>query len=117
MSRRSRSNAGAHEAAAVEDDPDGLAALGLVLAGDEAAAAGGGRPADVAQVVAFAVVAQAFKVAAETAQARLAELQINLAAAGKEYLLLLAGAQSGIDADRWVSGARAQRSASPRPER
>ena len=33
---------GAHEAAGVEDNPDGLAALSLVLAGDELAATGEG---------------------------------------------------------------------------
>jgi hypothetical protein len=88
---------GAHEAAAIEDDPYGLAALGLVLAGDEAAAARGRGPADVAQIVAFSVLAQAFEVAAQTAQAGLAELEVDLAAAGKKDLLLLAGAEGRID--------------------
>jgi len=92
-------DAGAHEAAAVDDDPDGLAALGLILAGDEGAAAGGGGPADVAEVVAFAVFAEGFEVAAETALTGLAELEVDLAAPGEEDLLFLAGAQGGVDAD------------------
>src|SRR5271157_1331751 len=81
-------DAGPHEPPAVEDDPDGLAALGLVLAGDETAAPRGGRPADVAQVVALAVLAQALEVAAQAPLLNPAQLQVNLAAAGQKYLLL-----------------------------
>src|SRR5205814_9944025 len=88
----------AHQAAAVEHDPHRLAAFGLVLPGDEVAAARRGGPADVAQVIAFAVFAQAFEVAAQAALARQAELESDLAAAGKEDLLLLSGAQRRLDA-------------------
>jgi len=57
---------GTHQAAAIEHNPDGLAALALVLAGDGAAAAGGGCPADVAQVIALSVLAQALEVATQS---------------------------------------------------
>jgi len=90
----------AHQPSAVEDNPDGLAALGLVLAGDGAAAARRGRPADVTQVVALAIVAQALEVAAQAALLRTAQLQVDLAAAGKEDLLLFTGAQGRVDAHR-----------------
>ena len=89
---------GTHQAAAVEHDPHRLAALGLVLARDQAAASRGGGPADVAQVVAFAVLAQALEVAAQAALPRLAQLQVDLAAAREKDLLLFAGAQGRIDA-------------------
>ena len=84
LARSRGRHARAHEPAAVEHDPDGLAALGLILAGDEGAAAGAGGPADVAQIVAFAVVAQALEVAAEASLAGLAELKVDLTAAGEE---------------------------------
>ena len=99
LARGTGGDTGTHEAAAVEDDPDGLAARGLILAGDEGAAAGAGGPADIAQVIAFTVVAQALEVAAEASLAGLAELEIDLAAAGEEDLLLLTGAQGGVDTD------------------
>ncbi len=89
-----------HQPSAVEHDPDRLAALGLVLAGDGAAAPRRGRPADVAQVVALAVLAQALEVAAQAPLLRAAQLQVDLAAAGEEDLLLLAGAQGRVDAHR-----------------
>ena len=89
-----------HQPSAVQHDPDRLAALGLVLAGDGAAAPRRGRPANVAQVVALAILAQALEVAAQAALLRLAQLQIDLPAARQKDLLLLAGAQSGIDAHR-----------------
>src|ERR1035438_3467134 len=71
----------AHQPAAIEHDPHRLAALGLVLARDRNAAARRRGPADVAQVIAFAVFTEAFKIAAESALPRLAQLQIDLAAA------------------------------------
>ena len=92
-----RSRAVAHQAAAVQNDPHRLAALGLVLAGDERAAARGGGPADVAQVVALAILAQALEIAAQAALARLAQLQVDLAAAREKYLLLFAGLERGVD--------------------
>src|SRR5258708_19858335 len=90
-------NSGAHEAATVDHDPNRLAALGLVLARDEVAVPRGGCPADVAQVVAFAVLAQAFKVPAQASLSRLSQLQVNLAATRQKYLLFLAGPQCWID--------------------
>ncbi len=84
--------------AGVEDDPDGLAALRLILAGDELAAASGRGPADVAQVVALKILAEALEVASEAALAHLAQLEIDLAAAGEEDLLVFALAQGRIDA-------------------
>ena len=102
---------GAHEAAGVEDDPDGLAALCLKLAGDEVAAAGGGGPADVAEVVAGAVFAEGFELTAETAVAHLAELKVDLAAACEIDLLVFGGVEFRVDADglgEWGFGPAAQ---------
>jgi hypothetical protein len=84
-----------HQPPAVQHDPNRLAALRLVLAGDGAAAPRRGRPADIAQVVALAVLAQALEVAAQAPLPRLPQLQVDLAAAGQKDLLLLAGAQAG----------------------
>ena len=52
---------GARKPAGVEHDPDLLGAFDGELAGDEVAAAGGGCPGDVAELVALLVVAEAFK--------------------------------------------------------
>ena len=89
-----------HQPPAIQHDPHRLAALGLVLAGDGASAPRGCRPADVAQVVALAVLAQALEIAAQAPLLGAPQLQVDLAAAGQEDLLLLAGAQGGIDAHR-----------------
>ena len=43
-----KSNAGPHQATAIEHDPHGLAAFGLVLPSHQAAAARSGCPADIA---------------------------------------------------------------------
>ena len=101
---RSGDYARTHQPAAIEHDPHGLAALGLVLARDQVSAARTCGPADVAHVVAFAVVAQAFEVAPQAALARLAQLEVDLPAAREEYLLFFAGAQGGIDADGLLQG-------------
>ena len=90
-------NSRPHQPPAIEHDPYRLAALGLVLAGDRAAAPRGGRPADIAQVIALAVFAQAFEVAAQATLLGAAQLQVDLPAAGQKDLLLLAGAQGRID--------------------
>jgi len=66
-------HAGAHEAPQSSTIQIGWATLALVLAGDGAAAAGSGCPADVAQVVALAVLAQALEVAAQSALPGLAQ--------------------------------------------
>src|SRR5665213_3416046 len=72
---------GTREAAGVEDDPDLLRTLDSELAGDEVAAAGGCGPRDVAEFVAFLVVAQAFELASDAAQAQAALLELDLAGA------------------------------------
>jgi hypothetical protein len=92
-------DAGAEESAGVEDDPDGLGALGLKLSGDEVSSAGGGGPADVAEVVSGAVFAETFKLSAEAALAHLAELEVYAAALGEEEFLVFGGAGFGVDAD------------------
>src|SRR5690349_8626166 len=74
-------NAGAHQAAAVEDDPDHLAALDLVEARHKVTAAGGGGPADIAVLVAELILAQALELAANASHAGMALLHCNLAAA------------------------------------
>ena len=114
-----RADGRTHQASAIEHDPYGLAALGLILPGDQGAAARGGGPADVAQVVAFAVFAEALEVAAQAALASLAQLEIDLAAAREKDLLLLGGAQHRVDAGTRLGEVErlAQRSASPRGER
>src|ERR1700744_4475061 len=53
------------QAARVEDNPDGLALLHFVEPRDQRAATCGGSPADVADLVAFEVIAQAFKIATQ----------------------------------------------------
>ncbi len=63
-------NSAAQQPACVENDPHGLAALGLVAARDQLAAARCRRPADVAQVVALEIFAEALEVAAQAALAR-----------------------------------------------
>jgi len=60
----------------------------------------GGCPADVAQVVAFAILTQAFEVSAQAALLGSGAIAGRSAAAGEKYLLLFAGAQSGVDAHR-----------------
>ncbi len=104
-----------HQPAAVEDDPNWLAALALVLAGYGSAVPRRGRPADVAQIVALAVVAQALEVAAQAPLSSPAQLQVELPAAGQKDLLLFAGAQSRIDADRLLK--RRPRPAFGEPQR
>ena len=93
-------HARAHQPAAVQHDPHWLAALGLVLAGDQAAAPRRRGPADVAQIVALAVIAQALEVAAQATLLRATQLQINLAAASQKDLLLFTGMQRRVDAHR-----------------
>jgi hypothetical protein len=93
---RESSDPRSHQSPTVKHDPNRLAAFGLVLAGDQASAPRGCGPADIAQIVAFAVFAQAFEVTAQAALPRQAKLQIDLPAAGQKHLLLLGGAQGGI---------------------
>ena len=88
----------AHQPSAVEHDPHRLAALSLVLARDQVSATRARGPADVAHVVAFAVIAQAFEIAPKAPLAGLPQLEIDLSTAGQEYLLLFASAQGRIDA-------------------
>ena len=95
----------AHQPPGIENDPDRLATLGLVEAGDELAAPGRGCPADIAQVVAGEVFAQAFEVAAQASLTHLPELQIDLAASGQEDLLVFALAQRGINTHRLLRAA------------
>jgi hypothetical protein len=109
-----RAGFGRAAAAGVEHDPYRLAALGLVAARDQLAAPRRRRPADVAQVVAFEILAKALEVAAQAALARAAKLQIDLAAAREKNLLILALAQRRIDAHR---SARAAPSPSAPPAR
>jgi hypothetical protein len=72
-------------------------------------------PADVAQIVAFEIFAKAFEVAAQSALACAAKLQIDLAAACKKNLLILSLAQRRIDAHRLLEGRH--RPALHQPER
>ena len=78
----------AHQPSAVEHDPHRLAALGLVLARDQVSATRARGPADVAHVVAFSVIAQAFEIAPEASLAGLPQLEIDLSTAREKYLLL-----------------------------
>ena len=96
---RSGHDARTHQPSAIEHDPHGLAAFGLILARNQVSAARACRPADIAHVVAFAVIAQAFEVAPEATLPCLAKLDVDLAAACEEYLLLFACAQGWINAD------------------
>ena len=84
-----------------------MAALGLELAGDEFASACGGGPADVAEVVSGAVLAEGFEFSAEATVAHLPELEVDFAALGEEEGLLFGGAERGVDADglgEWSDG-------------
>ena len=92
-------DARAHQPSAIKHDPYRLAALGLVLTRDQISATRACSPADVAHVVAFPIVAQAFEIASQTALTRLAQLQVDLPAARQKYLLFFAGAQGRVDAD------------------
>src|ERR1017187_2279719 len=98
------SHPGAHQPTAIQHNPNRLAALCLVLTGNRAAPARRGRPANVAQIVALTVLAQTLKIAAQPALSRLAQLEIDLAAAGEKDLLLLAGAQGGVNPHRLYEG-------------
>src|ERR1051326_4209866 len=91
--------AGAKQAAGVHDDPDGLAALHLEELGHVLAAAGGGGPADVAELVAFLVFTQAFKFPAYAALANQAFFQLDLAGAGEINVMAFSVFKIGKDAD------------------
>src|SRR5579862_3919695 len=93
-------HARSHQPSAVENDPDRLAAFGLVLAGDQVSSPRGCRPADVAQVIALAVFAQALEVPPQSALARLPQLEVDLPAARQKDLLLFGGPQGRVDANR-----------------
>ena len=95
---RSDDYARAHQPSAVEHDPYRLAAFGLVLTRNQVSATRACGPADVAHVVAFAVVAQAFEVAPEAALTRLPQLKVNLPTAREEDLLFFACTQCRVDA-------------------
>jgi hypothetical protein len=61
---RQRRHPRAHQTARIDDDPDRLAPLDFIQPRDELAAARAGRPADVAEFVAWPMLAQAFERAA-----------------------------------------------------
>ena len=82
----------------VENNPHRLAALGLVAPRDQCSAPRRGRPADVAQVVTFEILAEALEVAAKSALAHLAQFEIDLTAAREKDLLVFALSKRGIDA-------------------
>src|SRR6267378_39316 len=90
----------AEQPAGVKDNPDGLAALDFENASSELMAARGGGPANVAQVVALPVIAEAFKFPAVTALATTAFLHFNLAAADQVERVLASLLEIGKNAHR-----------------
>ena len=100
-------DAGAQQAAGVQNNPYRLTALGLVLPRDQVPSARGGGPAEIAKIVAGAILAQALKLASQAALTHLAQLQIDAAALGQEDLLIFSGAQFRINSNRlgeWRQG-------------
>lgn len=92
---------GAGEAAGVDDEPDLLGAFDGELAGDELAAARGGGPGDVAELVAVGVVAEGLEVAAGAAETEAAFLALELAGAEEEERGVAVGVVvGGEDADQ-----------------
>ncbi len=81
-------NFGAEQAACIEHNPHGLTAFDFENAGSELVAAGRGSPADVAEVVALAIVAEAFEFAALAALAVPALFHFNLSAADQVERML-----------------------------
>ena len=73
-----------HQPSRIQDDPDGLAPLRLVLPRYQVAAPRRGSPAHIAQVVAGAVFAQTLKLAAQASLAHLAQLQLDAPALGQK---------------------------------
>ena len=90
----------AQQAAAVEHDPHRLAALGPIEAGDELAAPRRRRPADVAPIVAVAVVAQPLELAAGAVLARPPPLGDQRLAAHQVQHVVLRRVEVGVDAHR-----------------
>ena len=72
---------GLREPPRVQNNPYLLAALGGELARDKLGATRGGGPGDVAQLVTSLVVAQALELASDSAKAKAALLQLDLAGA------------------------------------
>ena len=92
-------DASSHQAAGVDHDPDRLASLHLINAGDQLAPPRRRGPADVAILVAFAVFAQALEFAANAPHAGMAFFQLNLAAADQIHRLALGFIQIWVNLD------------------
>src|ERR1017187_2248372 len=100
MDIKGRAGSGQHQPAGVDDDEDGLTSLHLVDFADQLAMAGGGRPADITDLVGIAILAQAFEITATPQKSLQAFLLLDLAATHQVKRIALRFAQVGINANR-----------------